>query len=195
MMNFQIALALAASIVATPLIAQDAKTVTKHFQTGFETACFGIGDDFGATSEVKSWELSWRNQYSDTDDTATLYRFFCGSGAYNVNHVYYLVDAFNGALPVAFAVPEFDVVHENDDFEAAVLDIPLTGYGTQFLLTNSQFDPATQTITSHALWRGIGDASASGTWVFDEGRFRLVTYDVDPSYDGAVNPERLVDFQ
>ncbi|WP_404403753.1 DUF1176 domain-containing protein [Pelagibacterium halotolerans] len=194
-MTRTIAIALAATLIATPAGAQDTKAVTKLFQTSFETACFGIGEDFGDFAETRSWELTWRDEYADTDSTATLYQFFCGSGAYNVNHVYYLVDEYDGALPVAFAVPEFDVVYENDDFEAAVLDVPMTGYGTQLMLTNSEFDPETETITSHALWRGIGDASSSGTWIFDEGRFRLISYEVDPSYDGEVNPERLVDFE
>ncbi|MCD7061134.1 DUF1176 domain-containing protein [Pelagibacterium xiamenense] len=194
-MKTTVVLAFSASLIAFPAAGQDTKAVTKLFQTTFQSSCYGIEEDFGTLSETRSWELTWRHDYSDTDSTATLYEFFCDSGAYNANYVYYLVDEYDGALPVAFAVPEFDVVYEDDDFEGDVLDIPITGYGARLVLTNPHFDPETETITSHSLWRGLGDASSSGTWVFDEGRFRLVTYDVDPSYDGEINPERLVDFE
>jgi hypothetical protein len=59
---------------------------------------------------------------------------------------------------------------------------------------NSSFDEASQTITSASKWRGVGDASDSGTWIFRNGEFTLVKYDVDASYDGEVNPETVLDF-
>lgn len=192
-MKKSIPLALAAVMIAVPAQAQDVKTVTKLFLTAFEDTCFWPEDDDPADQEVQSWELTWRSDYADTDSTATLYEFFCGSGAYNANYVYYVAGEF-GTLPVAFATPTFDVVYENDDFDGAVLDIPMTGYSAEFILVNSTFDPEAQSISSHALWRGIGDAASNGTWVFDDGRFRLVTFDVDASYDGEIDPERLVDF-
>jgi hypothetical protein len=61
-------------------------------------------------------------------------------------------------------------------------------------LVNSDFDPDTATLSSYSKWRGIGDASSSGTWVFDDGRFVLARYEVDASYDGEVNPETIVDY-
>ena len=73
--------------------------------------------------------------------------------------------------------------------------MPMTGYGTQLLLTNSEFDPDSMTITSHALWRGLGDAFSAGTWTFDEGQFVLIRYEVDAQYDGEANPETLVSFK
>ncbi|MGO4843166.1 DUF1176 domain-containing protein, partial [Rhizobiaceae sp. 2RAB30] len=49
-------------------------------------------------------------------------------------------------------------------------------------------------LMSHAKWRGVGDASSTGTYIFREGTFTLVKYDVDASYDGEINPETVLDF-
>ncbi len=142
----------------------------------------------------ESWELSWETDYSDEPETATLYRFFCGAGAYNVNQMYYIETDYGGPQPVSFASPHFEVVYENDDFEGAVVDIPITGYDSQLILTNSEFDLDTGTITSHGLWRGIGDAFSGGTWQLSEGQFILKRFEVDAQYDGEIRPKTLVRF-
>jgi len=41
---------------------------------------------------------------------------------------------------------------------------------------------------------GVGDASDSGTYLFRNGNFSLVQYDVDASYDGEENPQTVVDY-
>ncbi|WMT85321.1 DUF1176 domain-containing protein [Pelagibacterium sp. 26DY04] len=166
-----------------------------HFSQAFNQLC--LLDEESAAAEYnphESWELSWETGYSDEPETTTLYKFFCGAGAYNLNHIYYLDTEYDGPLPISFAVPDFDVIYENDDYEGAVLDIPLTGYDTQLVLINSEFDPQTRTITSHGLWRGLGDAFSAGTWEFDLGRFILKHYEVDAQYDGEANPKTLVEF-
>ena len=59
---------------------------------------------------------------------------------------------------------------------------------------NATFTPATKSITSVSCGRGPCDASDRGTWVFEHGRFVLEVYDVDATYDGQINPVRVVDF-
>lgn len=193
---------LIATCIALPslAIAQDkaveSSAAYAHFKQAFSQICF-LDSDTAAREYYpsESWELSWQYDYSDQTETAILYKFFCGSGAYNVNHVYYLDAEFDGPHPLGFATPHFDVVYENDDFDGAVVDIPLNGYESVFVLTNSEFDPETVTITSHALWRGIGDAFSGGTWRFLEGSFVLKSFDVDAQYDGEQRPKRLVNFE
>jgi hypothetical protein len=63
------------------------------------------------------------------------------------------------------------------------------------MLTNSSYDEATKSIMSNAKWRGVGDASSAGTWIFRDGEFALVRYDVDASYDGEINPEPVFDVE
>ena len=57
-----------------------------------------------------------------------------------------------------------------------------------------QLRPATRTVTSHSKWRGLGDASSSGQWLFHNGRFILKSYDADASYDGEINPQTVLDY-
>jgi hypothetical protein len=114
--------------------------------------------------------------------------------AYNESAVYYVADAVTGVRQLQFAVPELDIRYENDDHEGKVDSITVTGFQTEDTAINSAYDEATRTISTHALWRGVGDASSAGTYLFRNGRFALVQYDVDASYDGEANPETVVDY-
>lgn len=146
--------------------------------------------------DFASWEITYKPSYSDDapEETVTLVRLFCGAGAYNVTHSYYIMTEYAGLQPLALAEPVYDIKYENDDFEGTVEEIKLTGMSAMTSLVNSQFDPETGMLTSYSKWRGIGDASSSGTWSLGEGVFVLRNYEVDASYDGEVNPQTLVDY-
>ncbi|TIX06772.1 MAG: DUF1176 domain-containing protein, partial [Mesorhizobium sp.] len=70
----------------------------------------------------------------------------------------------------------------------------VVGFQATGWAVNSTYDDATQTITTFNKWRGVGDASSSGTYLFRNGDFSLVQYDVDASYDGEQNPQTVVDY-
>lgn len=188
-----IGFSLAVTIAAPAFAQQDAEAV---FRQAFGEACFF--DDDRAAAEYfpdESWVLTWQEEYSDTPSSATLYQFFCFAGAYNVNLVYLIDTEYDGLLPVGFAAPQYDVTYVDDDYEGEVESIKVRGFTSQSMLTNSEFDPDTLTMKNHALWRGIGDASSSGRWVFDKGSFVLKSYDVDATYDGEINPTRIVEYK
>ncbi len=147
--------------------------------------------------DFASWDLSYQPSWSDDapEETVTLVRLFCMAGAYNVTHSYYVKTEYEGLRPLALAQPNYDVRYENDDFEGVVEGIDVVGMTGTTSLVNSYFDEETGTLTSSSKWRGLGDASSSGTWVFDDGQFVLVRYEVDASYDGEVNPEVIVDYE
>lgn len=155
-------------------------------------------DEAGAWSDedFATWKLSYQPSWSDDapEEIVTLVRLFCMAGAYNVTHSYYVQTEYEGLRPLALAEPSFDIRYENDDSEGAVEAIEVTGMTATTALVNSYFDEETGTLTSSSKWRGIGDASSAGTWVFDEGQFVLVRFEVDASYDGEVNPEVIVDY-
>lgn len=149
-----------------------------------------------AVSEVEQYRIPFRYS-SDLDDQpereARLFRFYCSTGAYNETHVYYQYDD-EGLRQLYFATPDLDIRYENDDTDSEVKSITTIGYQSVEKLVNSFYDEASQSITSHGKWRGVGDASDSGTWIFRNGRFSLVHFEVDASYDGEINPEAVLDF-
>ncbi len=150
-----------------------------------------------ARTEVEEYKIPFRYS-SDGDEQperqARVFRFYCGTGAYNETHVYYQYDEDEGLREVQFATPELDIRCENDDTDGKVESVAIIGYTADGKLVNSAFDEAAQTITSAPKWRGVGDASSNGRWIFRNGRFTLVKYDVDASYDGQINPETVLDF-
>ncbi|TIT75037.1 MAG: DUF1176 domain-containing protein [Mesorhizobium sp.] len=140
-------------------------------------------------------------RYKDKDAAADqperetrLFRFFCSMAAYNESAVYYIYDDVSGVRQLQFASPELDIRYENNNSEGKVEGIHIVGFQTDDQLVNSEYDDKTKTIISMNKWRGVGDASSAGTYLFRNGNFSLVQYDVDASYDGEINPETVLDY-
>ena len=105
-----------------------------------------------------------------------------------------MTDELSAVQQLQFAEPETDIRYENNDSEGKLLSVTVVGFHTTGWATNSDYDPDAHTITTFNKWRGIGDASDSGTYLFRNGDFSLVQYDVDASYDGEENPQTVVDY-
>ncbi|MBX3567620.1 MAG: DUF1176 domain-containing protein [Rhizobiaceae bacterium] len=158
--------------------------------------CPAIGAD-GTTDEPEQHRIAYRYKSDDPNEQeqeVRLFRFNCSSSAYNESHVYYLYQREGGVRELQFAEPELDIRYEREDSDEKVESIGIIGYTTSAELVNSFYDDASRTITSAAKWRGIADASSSGLWMFREGQFTLVKYDVDASYNGEIDPETVLDF-
>lgn len=145
---------------------------------------------------TERYEIAYKSKYdseTDPERKAVLMRFYCDAGAYNEAHFYYLYQEDSGVgrlAQLSFAQPNVEPKYEGDS-DSKLLALPIVGWSSRLQLTNSGYDPKTKSITEHALWRGMGDASSTGVWVFDEGEFKLERYDVDASYDGEINPQSV----
>lgn len=146
------------------------------------------------TTHVARFRYTGAAGPEDAEDERHIHQFLCNRGAYNESHVYVLADDHGDLRPLGFATPTLDIRYEDDDENEKVDAIYVTGFRSVAELTNASFDAKTMTLTSFAKWRGVGDASASGTWIFRDGAFALVRYDVDASYDGEENPQTVVDY-
>lgn len=189
------------AVFASAAMAQDAsmeKRVMKLHALAGGDWCEPDGFLADAEDRFKSWTFSYQPGWDPDGEPVqvTLYRVWCMSGAYNVNHAYYIETESDGVLPLSFAVPTFDAVYaESEVVDAPLESLTVTGMGTSNFLVNSEFDAESLTISSTSYWRGIGDASSAGTWMFVDGEFTLVRYDIDASYDGEVNAETVIDYR
>lgn len=173
------------------------ETAKKLFISAFAADCQTIRADGLLTAQPESYQISYKPSYASADDppqTARLLRFYCGSGAYNETHVYYLSKPDEAVHELHFATPELDIRYKDGNSDETVEHLGIKGFTSEIQLVNSFYDESSQTITSAAKWRGVGDASSSGTWLFRDGAFSLVKYDVDASYDGEINPETILDY-
>lgn len=174
-----------------PLEDARAKFIASH-----RDHCSAITPD-GRTDAPEQHDIAYRYRSSGEDEPenrARLFRFYCGSGAYNESHIYYLFKETEGVRELQFASPELDIRYEVPDSDEKVESVGIIGYTVEAELVNSFYDPASMTITSAPKWRGIGDASSTGLWLFRDGAFTLVKYDVDASYNGEIDPETVLDF-
>lgn len=169
----------------------------KIFAAAYDGICLNLDPGMGTPWEPEAYEIKFRYSYeseSDPEHLINLFKFPCGSGAYNTIEVYYTVDSYGETRPVTFAEPDLDIRYENADFEGKLKSMTIVGYRAQDQLVNSEYDPDTKTIVSYSKWRGLGDASSSGTYAFRGGVFTLVKFEADPTYDGEQNPQVVLDF-
>ena len=148
-------------------------------------------------AEPVAYSIHYKDKDAGADDPereTRLFRFFCSMAAYNESAVYYIYDEVACVRQLQFAAPELDIRYENNNSEGKVEGIHIIGFQTDDQLVNSDYDDKTKTITSMNKWRGVGDASSAGTYLFRNGNFSLVQYDVDASYDGEINPETILDY-
>lgn len=140
-------------------------------------------------SSITAHTLTYRYAHEDETDPvrqAALYEVPCWQGAYNVGTAWFIEKEYDGLLPLRFAEPDLDIAYA-DDMQETVEDISVTGFSTASTLVNASFDEQAQTIVTANRWRGLADASSSGTWTFRHGAFVLTRFEVDASYDGEMN--------
>ena len=169
----------------------------KAFLASYGDECDQETPDHKPISEPAAFTISYKDKdaaENDPDRTARLFRFFCRMAAYNESAYYYLADDTGEVRQLQFAVPELDIRYENDNPEGKVDSVTVTGFQTEDVAINSNYDENDRTITTADKWRGVGDASSTGLYLFRNGDFSLVKYDVDASYDGEVDPQTVVDY-
>lgn len=141
----------------------------------------------------RAWGLQWRDEFQAADEPdrkARLLRLYCDNGAYNVLHGWF-VENEEGVSPLSFAMPAFDVSRETEEFDSAVTGIKATGFRSEIILVNSNYDPKSRRIVMTSLWRGLGDAYSVGEWQIIEGEPVLKSFEVDASYDGEQTPATI----
>ncbi|MCX8996044.1 DUF1176 domain-containing protein [Rhizobiaceae bacterium BDR2-2] len=124
---------------------------------------------------------------------ALLVQFLCSEGAYNRSFVYVLVDQYGVASPVFFPSPVVEVRYAGGDPEAAVEGITITGTVDSRQVVNARYDPDSRTMEEYNKWRGLADAYSLTRWGFRDGRFQIMHFAVDASYDGKDNPQVLIE--
>lgn len=176
----------------------DTALVRRLFTLAFTEPCSAAIDGGYGGSEPKVFDLSYQGSYDEPDAAARkfrLYQFNCNGGAYNFSSVFYGWDELDGLQPISLPAPSIRPTYDEaaGDGDGKLTKLELTGMTASFLATNAEVDAKSGTIMATGYWRGIGDASSTGVWSLADGEYRLVTYDVDASYDGEVNPIRVFD--
>ncbi|HQZ12704.1 MAG TPA: hypothetical protein PK286_07425 [Devosia sp.] len=171
--------------------------VKRVFALSFAEECnWALGGAPGSGAEPAVYDITYKESFglpTDPERLARLYRFFCGAGAYNEQHVYMIWESSFGLRPVQFAEPQIKTVHESDELESPLKSLSITGFSARTALTNSWYDADAGMIYTLACWRGICDASSRAAYTFADGGFALTTYDADPTYDDKVNVFRIFD--
>lgn len=176
----------------------DTALVRRLFTLAFTEPCNAAIDGGYGGSEPQVFDLAYKGSYDEPDAPERkfrLYQFNCNGGAYNFSSVFYAWDEIDGLQPLSLASPSVKPSYDEAaaDGDGKLIKLELTGMTASFLVINAEVDAKSGTIAATGYWRGIGDASSTGVWSLADGEYRLVTYDVDASYDCEVNPVRVFD--
>lgn len=166
----------------------------RAFLASYGQACDPEGPAGRQIGDPTVYDIRYKSADDQPEKTARLFQFFCSMAAYNESSIFYFSDAEQSVNQLQFAVPDLDIRYENGNTEGKVEHVGIVGFRTVDRLINASYDENNHTIVSHDKWRGVGDASSDGTYLFRNGVFALVQYDVDASYDGEVNPETVIDY-
>jgi len=172
-------------------------TALEQVKKAFLATYGGQCDKDLLSTEPEVFSIKYKHkdaQPGDPDKETRLFHFSCSAAAYNESSVYYMTDELSDVQQLQFAEPKMDIRYENNDSDGKLLGMSIIGFQTSGWATNPEYNEETKTITTFNKWRGIGDASSSGTYLFRNGDFSLVQYDVDASYDGEENPQTVVDY-
>lgn len=166
-----------------------------RFRANYADVCQSLGAG-AAPGDAKpdAYTITFRTGSDLEERSARLFRFPCTTGAYNSMEVYFFADDLDQVRELHFAEPDLDIRYDGQDSREKVESLRIVGFNETDQIANSDFDEASQTITSFAKWRGVGDTSSTGTYLFRNGRFTLVKYEVDATEDGEINPETVLDY-
>ncbi|HEX6376767.1 MAG TPA: DUF1176 domain-containing protein [Allosphingosinicella sp.] len=121
-------------------------------------------DEVGGPDEAESTALG---------PAATLLLLACGSGAYNVSHVPFVVRRGRGGVQAALAA----------------FDVKPDWWGEQGMpvLVNAGWDKKSGLLTSFSKGRGLGDCGTTAAYAWDGSRFRLVEQRVMGECRGSID--------
>lgn len=193
---FRLATALLASAFALPLAAQEKPNdaaAQAVFQSAFGTVCeqaITQADRF-AENAMQRFDVTPPSRWGEPQ-RAVIWKMPCMMGAYNLSHIYLIWTEYEGIQPLSFAAPSLEITYEDpEDSNSALRAVKISGWTANHLVVSSEFDPLSLTVSEFSAWRGLGDASSSAIWRMEDNGFILVEYNVDASYDGESNPERV----
>ncbi len=182
---------------AAPAFADDLDTrATAIFSAAFAEPCVGAFlEDGNLIDPPTRFEMVSASSYGEPEPM-TFWQFRCNIGAYNVQSVILANNDYYGIHAVSLSLPDMKITYKDpDNEESAVEEVKVVGWSASTFVTNAEFDVEKAQVTATSYWRGIGDASHSAVWSLVDGEFRLVRFDVDPSYDGVVNQQPVANFQ
>ena len=161
------------------------------FASDMQGRCDKVGETLSGINEPETFPLILKHEDDNEVSTQILFAFSCAMAAYNESNVFYLDDGVEGLRRLSFAEPSY--AYKYYDTESAKLkSMKFMGFDSTDILTNASFDPKTNTFSSFAKWRGIGDASSGGTWRITDRAILLTDYEIDPTFDGEQNPVTVV---
>lgn len=186
---------LAVGVVLTPGAARadDVRQIATAMKWAQKAA--GEGCNFAASARRSErarshlYQIRYRHPGQDQDSPDTvfpLYELLCARRSYDATFIY--LTKQGGAFRIlSFAEPKLDYDYTDESFSSLRSPPKVAGYTAASTLSDSAFDPKTNSISMNAKWRKEGDAWSSGTWQFNDGQFVLKRYDVDPTYEGSLD--------
>lgn len=146
----------------------------------------------GSNMQPASFELQIGEETAARQ--ALLVEFPCQIGAYSQTAVYLMSDQHGTVTEVFFPSPQVHVTYLGEGSER-VDEIVITETPDVREVVNPSYDASSRTMSEYNKWRGLGDAYTQTRWGYKDGRFQIMHFAVDASFDGEDTPQTLVEHE
>ncbi|WP_343315445.1 hypothetical protein AAIB41_11570 [Brucella sp. BE17] len=119
---------------------------------------------------------------------ALIVEFPCQFSAYSQTAVYLLSDQRGTVSEIVFPTPKFDLTYTGEGSDATVEKVVIYETPYRREIANGQYDPSSRTMVERNNWRELQDAHTETHWTFKNGKFEIVYFAVDATFDGEDNP-------
>lgn len=143
-----------------------------------------------SSDTVETFDL-WFGEDTAARD-ALLVRVPCRQGAYNVSFVFYLADEWGAVSAVTVPSPQVEIRYRDGSDERIVEKITLREAVDAPEVVNARFDPDSRELVERDKWRARDDAYTETKWGFRNGRFELIRFAVDATFNGRDDPVVLI---
>ncbi|MDR7126349.1 hypothetical protein [Pseudotabrizicola sp. 4114] len=124
---------------------------------------------------------------------ALIMEFPCQAGAYNTTSVFLLSDQHGTVSELFFPSPQVDVRYADQADATVVEGIVITGFPLMREVVKPVYDSSSRSVTERDKWRGPGDAYSTTQWGFKNGKFEIMLFAVDATFDGQDSPVTLIE--
>lgn len=193
-MRFRLLLMSGALGLAMPVVAQDAawqadavsRAVAYH-AANLPALC---AEPDRSAMEPASFELQIGEDTAARQ--ALLIEFPCQISAYSQTAVYLMSDQHGTVTEVLFPAPVVQTTYQGKGSET-VDEIVITETRSVREVVNPHYDNPSRIMSERNQWRELGDAFTETRWGYKDGRFQIMYFAVDASFDGNENPIILIE--
>ncbi len=182
-------------LLALPAVAQETAWQAEAIQKALDYHAANLPELCVSPVDTEMEPASFKLQVGEETAArqALIVELPCQFGAYSQTAVYLLSDQHGAVSEILFPTPKFDVIYSGEGEAATVEKIVIYETPYRREVGNGLYDPDSRTMSERNNWRELSDAYTETRGAFKHGKFEIVYFAVDATFDGKDNSIVLIE--